>query len=60
MQCQECKEIVTEKDCTFGGLHKPCFCGRVFLDDGTEYLGILGRGKKKEVDCEGDAGCAWC
>lgn len=68
MQCQTCFETVTEKDCTYGGLHftGECF-GRVYMEDGSEFIGGLryfGNLKKfmnkMETERESNARCEWC
>lgn len=68
MKCQECGTVVTENDCTFGGLHRINDCsGRVFKSDGSEYIGRLEYNRtiksfmtRREVECESDEGCSFC
>ncbi len=49
MECSTCKKIVTEKDCTFGGLHNQDDCyGRVFFDNGREYFGSMNHVSREE------------
>ena len=40
MKCSQCKKQVTEKECSYTGLHIVGDCwGRVYYENGREYLG---------------------